>query len=139
MGNGGGVGLVRDDSGGRRLRAFRSLAGNRALLRVLAAYLLFILTEYAVWIAMIVFAYNRGGTAVAGFVAMAQLVPAAIVAPVATSIADRRSPVAQLTAANVVAGWLEAAGLLAGVLISAAGVASVFAVCAGFGLWPCCT
>ena len=197
MGNGGGVGLVRDDSGGRRLHAFRSLAGNRALLRVLAAYLLFILTEYAVWIAMIVFAYNRGGTAVAGFVAVAQLVPAAIVAPVAASIADRRSPVAllaggylaqtagmagtavaivagaplaayaaaivastavtttrpaqsalipsvaatpdQLTAANVVAGWLEAAavaaaGLLAGVLISAAGVASVFAVCAGFGL-----
>jgi len=39
----------------------------------------------------------------------------------------------------VVAGWLEAvavaaAGLLAGVLISSAGVASVFAVCAGFGL-----
>jgi MFS family permease len=191
------VGLVRNDSSGRRLRAFRSLAGNRALLRVLAAYLLFILTEYAVWIAMIVFAYNRGGTAVAGFVAVAQLVPAAIVAPVAASIADRRSPVAllaggylaqtagmagtaaaivagaplaayaaaivastavtttrpaqsalipsvaatpdQLTAANVVAGWLEAAavaaaGLLAGVLISSAGVASVFAVCAGFGL-----
>jgi len=188
---------VRDGSGSRRLRAFRSLAGNRALLRVLAAYLLFILTEYAVWIAMIVFAYNRGGTAVAGFVAVAQLVPAAIVAPVAASIADRRSPVAllaggylaqtagmagtaaaivagaplaayaaaivastavtttrpaqsalipsvaatpdQLTAANVVAGWLEAAavaaaGLLAGVLISSAGVASVFAVCAGFGL-----
>ncbi|HET9972858.1 MAG TPA: hypothetical protein VFQ68_31810 [Streptosporangiaceae bacterium] len=87
---------MRDDSGGRGLRAFRSLAGNRALLRVLAAYLLFILTEYAVWIAMIVFAYNRGGTAVAGFVAVAQLVPAAIVAPVAASIADRRSPVALL-------------------------------------------
>ena len=96
MGSGGGVGLVRNDSSGRRLRAFRSLAGNRALLRVLAAYLLFILTEYAVWIAMIVFAYNRGGTAVAGFVAVAQLVPAAIVAPVAASIADRRSPVALL-------------------------------------------
>jgi MFS family permease len=192
-----GVGLVRDGSGGRRLRAFRSLAGNRALLRVLAAYLLFILTEYAVWIAMLVFAYNRGGTAVAGFVAVAQLVPAAMAAPVVASVADRRSPVVllaggylaqtagmagtavaiaadaplaayaaavfastavtttrpaqsalipsvaatpdQLTAANVVAGWLEAAavaaaGLLAGVLISVAGVASVFAVCAGFGL-----
>ena len=45
----------------------------------------------------------------------------------------------QLTAANVVVGWLEAAGvaaagLLAGVLISLAGVGSVFAVCAGLGL-----
>ena len=186
------------DSGGRRRRAFSSLAGNTALLRVLAAYLLFILTEYAVWIAMLVFAYNRGGTAVAGLVAVAQLVPAAVVAPVAASLADRRSPVVmlaggylaqaagdgghgrggrrgraaggvrgrggfaatavtttrpaqsalipslaatpdQLTAANVVAGWLEAAGvaaagLLVGVLISLAGVGSVFAVCAGLGL-----
>src|SRR5260221_669427 len=45
----------------------------------------------------------------------------------------------QLTAANVVVGWLEAAGvaaagLLAGVLISLAGVGSVFVVCAGLGL-----
>ena len=185
------------DSDGRRRRAFSSLAGNTALLRVLAAYLLFILTEYAVWIAMLVFAYNRGGTAVAGLVAVAQLAPAAVVAPVAASLADRRSPVVmlaggylaqvagmagtaaaigagaplaayaaavvastavtatrpaqsalipslaatpdQLTAANVVAGWLEAAGaaaagLLVGVLISLAGVGSVFAVCAGLGL-----
>jgi hypothetical protein len=188
---------MRDDSGGRRLRAFGSLAGNKVLLRVLAAYLLFILTEYAVWIAMLVFAYRRGGTAVAGFVAAAQLVPAAVVAPLVAAAADRRSPAVllaggylaqaagmagtavaiaagtplaayaaaifastavtvtrpaqsalipsvaatpdQLTAANVVAGWLEAAavagaGLLAGLLISLAGVASVFAVCAGLGL-----
>src|SRR6266705_564218 len=185
------------ESGGRRRRAFSSLAGNTALLRVLAGYLLFILTEYAVWIAMLVFAYNRGGTAVAVLVAVAQLAPAAVVAPLAASLADRRSPVVmlaggylaqvagmagtaaaigagaplaayaaavfastavtttrpaqsalipslaatpdQLTAANVVAGWLEAAGaaaagLLVGVLISLAGVGSVFAVCAGLGL-----
>ena len=69
------------NSGGRRRRAFSSLTGNPALLRVLAAYLLFILTEYAVWIAMLVFAYKRGGTTTAGLVAVAQLAPAAVVAP----------------------------------------------------------
>jgi hypothetical protein len=84
------------DLGGRRLRAFGSLAGNPALLRVLAAYLLFILTEYAVWIAMVVFAYNRGGTIVAELVAVAQLIPAALVAPVASAVADRRSPMVLL-------------------------------------------
>src|SRR5215471_13839319 len=45
----------------------------------------------------------------------------------------------QLTAANVAVSWVEAAGiaaagLLVGVLISVAGIASVFAVCAGLGL-----
>ena len=83
---------MKDDSGGRRRRAFGSLAGNQALLRVLAAYVLFILTEYAVWIAMLVFAYRRGGTTVAGLVAVAQLVPAAIVAPLVASV-DRKSVV----------------------------------------------
>src|SRR5712671_1565849 len=97
------------DSGRRRRRAFGSLAGNRALLRLLAAYLLFILTEYAVWLAMLVFAYNRGGTAVAGLVAVAQLAPAAVVAPVAASIADRRSPVMLLAG-----GYLVQAAAMAG-------------------------
>src|SRR5438477_3640084 len=45
----------------------------------------------------------------------------------------------ELTAANVAASWVEAAGiaaagLLVGVLISVAGIASVFAVCAGLGI-----
>src|SRR6201999_4391757 len=87
--------------GGRR-RAFRSLAGNRALVRVLAAYVMFGLTEAAVWIAMLVYAYGRGGTITAGLVAVAQLVPAAIVAPVAASFADRRSPVVLLAGGYLV-------------------------------------
>jgi hypothetical protein len=173
---------------------FGSLAGSRPLLRVLAAYGLFILSEYAVWTAMLVFAYRQGGATVAAVVALAQLLPAAAVAPLAA--ARVRSPAAllaggyvvqaagmaataaamlagqallayaaaivastavtttrpaqaavvpaaaatpdQLTAANVVAGWLEAAGITAaglvtGGLIAAGGVAVVFAVCAGLG------
>ena len=186
-----------DGSSARRLHTFRSLAANRALLRALGGYGLFILTECAVWIAVLVFAYTRAGVTVAGLVAVAQLVPAAVAAPLVAPLADRRSPVAlliggylvqaaamaataaaviagvplaayaaavvastavtttrpaqsvlvpsiattpdQLTAANVVVGWLEAAGyaaagLLVGLLISLAGVASVFAVCAGLAL-----
>jgi MFS family permease len=176
---------------------FRSLAGNKALLRVVGGYALFTLAEYSVWVAMLVYAYRHGGAVAAGLVAVAQLVPAAVLAPVAAAVADRHSPVFflvggylvqaagmaatavavlagvplaayaaavvaaaavtttrpaqstlipsvavipdQLTAANVVVSWVEAAGiaaagLLAGGLISVAGVASVFAVCAGLGL-----
>jgi MFS family permease len=190
-------GLVGGISVARGWGAFRSLAGNRALARVVGGYSLFTLAEYSVWVAMLVYAYQHGGAAVAGLVAVAQLVPAAVLAPVATGVADRRSPVFllaggylvqaagmaatavaviagvplaayaaavvaaaavtttrpaqstlipsvsvtpdQLTAANVVVSWVEAAGiaaagLLTGTLIAAAGVASVFAVCAGLGL-----
>lgn len=117
------------DSGRRRLRAFGSLAGNRALLRVLAAYLLFILTEYAAWIAMLVFAYNRGGTTVAGLVAVAQLAPAAVVAPVAASLADRRSPVVMLAGGYPaqVAGMAGTAAAIGAGAPLAAYAAAVFA------------
>jgi MFS family permease len=181
----------------RGWRAVRSLAGNTALLRVVGGYALFTLAEYSVWVAMLVYAYRHGGAVTAGLVAVAQLVPAAALAPVAAAVADRRSPVFllaggylvqvagmaatavaviadvplaayaaavvaatavtttrpaqstlipsvtvtpdQLTAANVVVSWVEAAGiavagLLAGVLIAVAGVGSVFAVCAGLGM-----
>ena len=98
--------------GGRR-RAFRSLAGNRALGRVLAAYVMFTLSEDAVWIAMLVYAYGRGGTTAAGLVAVAQLVPAAVVAPLAASLADRRSPVVLL-----VGGYLVQTAAMAGTAVA---------------------
>jgi hypothetical protein len=49
-------GLVGGDSRAHRLGIFRSLAGNRPLLRVVTAYALFIVTEYSVWLAMLVYA-----------------------------------------------------------------------------------
>jgi hypothetical protein len=47
-------------SGARGEGAFRSLAGNKALVRAVGAYVLFTLTEYSVWVAMLVYAYRHG-------------------------------------------------------------------------------
>jgi MFS family permease len=188
---------MTERSRGHHLRTFQALAGNRPLLRILAAYTLFTLIEYSVWLGMLVYAYSHGGATVAGLVAIVQLIPAAVAAPLMATIADRRSPVFllaggylglaaatgtaavavvadvpvaayaavviaaavetgtrpaqatlipsvaatpdQLTAANVLVGWVEAAGfaasgLMSGALIALGGVAAVFTVCAGLGL-----
>src|SRR5690348_507437 len=124
-----GEGLVGSDSGGGR-RAFRSLTGNRALLRVLGGYALFTLNEYAVWIAMLVYAYSRGGATTAGLVALAQLAPAAVVAPVAATLADRRSPVIMLAGGYLVqaaAMAATAAAIIAGAPLAAYAAAVVTA------------
>ena len=118
-----------DDSRARRLRTFRSLAGNRPLLRVVVAYALFIVTEYSVWLAMLVYAYRHGGATVAGLVAIAQLVPAAVLAPFAAAVADRWSPVVLLAGGylgQAVGMAATAAAVVAGVPL-AAYAAAVFA------------
>jgi MFS family permease len=97
---------------------FRSLAGNQALARVVGGYVLFTLTQYSVWVAMLVYAYRQGGAAVAGLVAVAQLVPAAVLAPLAAGVADRRSPVFLLAGGYLV----QAAGMAATAVAIIAGV-----------------
>ncbi len=62
---------------------------NGSLRRVLVGFFLFTAQEYAVWIAVIVYAFNRGGAAAAGGVLVAQLVPAAMVAPFTSTLGDR--------------------------------------------------
>jgi MFS family permease len=42
-----------------------------------------------VWVAILVFAYNRGGASAAGTVAVIQLVPAALVAPLGSVVGDK--------------------------------------------------
>ena len=69
------------------------LRASPPLLRTVASYAVFVLAEYSSWIAITVLAFSRGGATEAGLVALAQLVPAAVLAPVVTRIAETRPPV----------------------------------------------
>src|SRR5215471_10378975 len=113
-----GGGLMGGVSRARGWGAFRSLAGNKALLRVVGGYVLFTLTEYSVGVAMLVYAYRHGGATVAGLVALVQLAPAAVLAFIAAAVADRRSPVFLLAGGYLV----QAAGMAATAAAVIAGV-----------------
>jgi predicted MFS family arabinose efflux permease len=71
------------------LQVLRTALRNRSLRRALVAFLLFNTQEYAVWVAVAVYAFQQGGAGEAGAVLVLQLVPAALVAPVAAVLADR--------------------------------------------------
>jgi MFS family permease len=70
-------------------RVVRAILRNPALRRVELAFLLFNTVEYATWIAILLYAYAAIGPASVGIVAVVQLIPAALVAPLAASLADR--------------------------------------------------
>jgi MFS family permease len=72
-----------------RLRTFRGVMRDRDLRAVALAYLGFNMTEFATWIAMLVFAFDHGGAAEAGVASLILLVPSAIAAPFAAYAGDR--------------------------------------------------
>ncbi|HEV8403505.1 MAG TPA: MFS transporter [Candidatus Limnocylindrales bacterium] len=71
------------------LRVVRAILGSPALRHVEVAFLLFNAVEYGTWIAILLYAYGATGPASVGLVAVCQLVPAAVVAPLWANLADR--------------------------------------------------
>lgn len=107
----------------RATHAMVTVARTRDLLRVSLAFLAFILVEYAVWIAMLIYAFNRGGVTAAGLIAVAQLVPAAVLAPFMATLADRRSPIL-LMAGGFLAQGVTLVALAIVVLVDAPALAA---------------
>jgi Na+/melibiose symporter-like transporter len=67
----------------------RQALRNPDLRRVLVAYLLFNVAEWASWIALLVWGYGVGGVGGASAIALVQLVPGALLAAPAASLVGR--------------------------------------------------
>ncbi len=71
------------------LTALGSSFRSPDIAKALAAYLAFTITEWAAFIALIVYAYHDGGSVMVGLVSLLQLIPAAILAPIGSVLGDR--------------------------------------------------
>jgi MFS family permease len=97
----------------RRLAILGSVLRNPALRRVCGAFLAFSIGEWATWVAIVIYAYSRGGAAEAGLVAFIQLVPSIISAPAAGMLGDRFPRARVLVMGYLVQAIAMAAGAIA--------------------------
>jgi len=74
----------------RTLRVVWEVVRNPVLRRVELAFLGFNAVESGAWIAILLYAYEKTGPASVGLVAVAQLLPAGLCAPLASTLGDRR-------------------------------------------------
>ncbi len=92
------------------------------------AFAAFSMAEYGDWVAILVYAYERGGATESALVAVCQLVPAALVAPFAARAIERHGPASALRRGY----WAQAGayGATAALLFTDAPAATVYATAA---------
>lgn len=122
---------LSDDVG--RGAVMRQCWSNPRLRRMLAAYLLFNIAEWATYIALLVWAYEQDGVRGSTAIALVQLVPAAVAAPVlAGRLARLRAPRALRFgyAAQGVAGLVLGTAILADAHVAVVAVFAAIYSCA---------
>ncbi len=72
-----------------QIRSVGEVVRDPRMLRIQLAFFGFNMAEYGTWVAILVYAYQRGGATAAGVVATIQLVPSGLVAPFGAFAADR--------------------------------------------------
>lgn len=77
---------------GTIIAVFRTAFRNRDLRRLELAWAAFNSAEWGIWLALIVYAYTKGGAVAASALAVAQIIPAAVLAPILGALADRYRP-----------------------------------------------
>jgi MFS family permease len=101
---------------GESLTAFKDVFRNPNLRRLELAWSAAVVGHWAYLVAVNVFAYQAGGATAVGVLVVIRMVPAALVAPFAATLADRyRRSVVMLTSNVVRAALIGAAGM--GVLL----------------------
>jgi hypothetical protein len=124
---------VVDRSGGTgRMTVLREALGSSRLRRILLAYFVFNVAEWANWIALLVWAFDRDGVRGASAIALVQLVPAALLAPVVAQALTRLSTGRALWVGYVAQAVTQVAlglALLVGApYVVVAGAAALYAV-----------
>jgi MFS family permease len=97
------------------LAVLRTAVGNPDLRRLGFSYALCCTAELGIWIALLIYAYGRGGTAAGATIVLVQLIPCIVLGPFLGAVADVRDPqrvliigmVGQVVSMGAVAGAIE--------------------------------
>jgi hypothetical protein len=89
-------------------RVIAVVVRNHVLTRLLLAYLVMVVAEFGEWLAVIVYAYIRGGASAAGLVVILQLIPSMLLAPLISA------KLAHIGVARLLAGAYAAAAVTLG-------------------------